>query len=60
MTAPPSSPAPATLRETLQHLAPGTELRDGLDRIVRGRTGALIVIGDIVSMRDVLNPGDGS
>lgn len=42
-----SSPLPAaTLRETLQHLAPGTELRDGLDRIVRGHTGALIVLGD--------------
>lgn len=26
-------------------LAPGTELRDGLERIVRGRTGALIVLG---------------
>ncbi|WP_462418553.1 DNA integrity scanning diadenylate cyclase DisA [Kytococcus sp. Marseille-QA3725] len=27
-------------------LAPGTELRDGLERIVRGRTGALIVLGN--------------
>lgn len=27
-------------------LAPGTTLRDGLDRIVHGRTGALIVLGD--------------
>lgn len=26
-------------------LAPGTPLRDGLDRIVHGRTGALVVIG---------------
>lgn len=30
---------------TLAAVAPGTELRDGLDRILRGRTGALIVLG---------------
>ena len=34
-----------TLRETLGQLAPGTALRDGLERILRGRTGALIVLG---------------
>ena len=34
-----------TLRETIARLAPGTALRDGLERILRGRTGALIVIG---------------
>ena len=33
------------LRETLRRLAPGTPLRDGLERILRGRTGALIVLG---------------
>lgn len=33
------------LRETLIAVAPGTELRDGLERILRGRTGALIVLG---------------
>jgi diadenylate cyclase len=33
------------LRATLQAIAPGTSLRDGLDRILRGRTGALIVLG---------------
>jgi diadenylate cyclase len=33
------------LRETLAAVAPGTELRDGLERILRGRTGALIVFG---------------
>ena len=32
----------ATLRETIARLAPGTELRDGLERILRGRTGALM------------------
>ena len=29
-----------TLRETIGRLAPGTALRDGLERILRGRTGA--------------------
>ncbi|MDO5671330.1 MAG: DNA integrity scanning diadenylate cyclase DisA [Actinomycetaceae bacterium] len=34
-----------TLREVLVSLAPGTQLRDGLERIIRGRGGALIVMG---------------
>jgi diadenylate cyclase len=33
------------LRATLALVAPGTALRDGLERILRGRTGALIVLG---------------
>lgn len=33
------------LRATLEAIAPGTSLRDGLERILRGRTGALIVLG---------------
>lgn len=33
------------VRHTLGSVAPGTELRDGLERILRGRTGALIVLG---------------
>lgn len=33
------------LRATLAAIAPGTALRDGLERILRGRTGALIVLG---------------
>lgn len=33
------------LREAIGHVAPGTELRDGLERILRGRTGALVVLG---------------
>src|SRR6201994_3406353 len=38
------SPRP-TLREAVAQLAPGTAFRDGLERILRGRTGALIVLG---------------
>ena len=33
------------LRDTLALIAPGTVLRDGLERILRGRTGAIIVLG---------------
>jgi diadenylate cyclase len=33
------------LRTTLARIAPGTRLRDGLERILRGNTGALIVLG---------------
>ncbi len=33
------------LRSTLAAMAPGTPLRDGLERILRGNTGALIVLG---------------
>lgn len=40
-----AQPAVANLRETIGRLAPGTALRDGLERILRGRTGALIVLG---------------
>src|SRR3954449_13072081 len=35
----------ARLRATLSAIAPGTAMRDGLERILRGRTGALIVLG---------------
>jgi diadenylate cyclase len=33
------------LRSVLASLAPGTDLRDGLERILRGNTGALVVLG---------------
>jgi len=33
------------LRAVLATMAPGTSLHDGLERILRGRTGALIVLG---------------
>lgn len=37
--------AQAEIRDAIARLAPGTELRAGLERILRGRTGALIVLG---------------
>ncbi len=33
------------LRHTLRAVAPGTDLRDGLERILRGRTGAIVILG---------------
>ena len=44
MTEPTGKPG-SPLRETLALVAPGTVLRDGLERILRGRTGAIIVLG---------------
>jgi diadenylate cyclase len=40
-----SSTSSDQVRATLALMAPGTALRDGLERILRGRTGALIVLG---------------
>ena len=35
-----------TLHAALARVAPGTPLRDGIDRIVRAKMGALVVVGD--------------
>ncbi|HPE11086.1 MAG TPA: DNA integrity scanning diadenylate cyclase DisA [Actinomycetota bacterium] len=36
----------ARMRAALTQVAPGTDLREGLERILRGRTGGLIVLGN--------------
>jgi diadenylate cyclase len=38
-------------------MAPGTALRDGLERILRGNTGALIVLGCDQAVRDICSGG---
>jgi diadenylate cyclase len=43
---PPDRLLDAKLRQTLAAVAPGTALREGLERILRGRTGCLIVLGN--------------
>lgn len=48
---------PEKLRSTLAWLAPGTALRDGLERILRGRTGALIVLGYDESVESLCDGG---
>ncbi|MCW2784786.1 MAG: disA [Marmoricola sp.] len=45
------------LRATLASIAPGTSLRDGLERILRGRTGALIVLGLDKTMETIATGG---
>ena len=45
------------LRATLAVIAPGTSLRDGLERILRGRTGALIVLGHDAVVEGILTGG---
>lgn len=45
------------MRAALERLAPGTPLRDGLDRILRGRTGALIVIGHGEAVQEICDGG---
>ncbi|MFP5282300.1 MAG: DNA integrity scanning protein DisA, partial [Actinomycetes bacterium] len=37
--------ARSRLLDYLALVAPGTPLRDGLERVLRGRTGALVVLG---------------
>lgn len=39
-------PAADALHRALAAVAPGTPLRDGLDRVVRAKMGALVVVGD--------------
>ena len=45
------------LLDELRGLAPGTPMRDGLERILRGRTGALVVLGDNEVIADISTGG---
>jgi len=45
------------LREALGLIAPGTSLRDGLERILRGRTGALVVLGHDATVESIATGG---
>lgn len=49
----------ARLRKYEARLAPGTELRSGLERIVHGRTGALIVLSNPPSLQKLVTGGFG-
>ena len=46
-----------TVRRYLKLLAPGTPLRAGVDRILQGRTGALIVLGNNAAVQHVCSGG---
>lgn len=43
--------------EQLKKLAPGTELRSGVDLVLHARTGALIVIGDYENVQKICDGG---
>lgn len=45
------------LRNALHLIAPGTELREGLERIQSSHTGALIVLGDTDELRAICSGG---
>ncbi len=45
------------MAESLKIVAPGTILRDGLENIVRARTGALIVIGEKEGVMSIVDGG---
>ena len=45
------------LHGVLAQVSPGTPLREGLDRIVRAKTGALVVVGDTAEVLHVCSGG---
>ncbi|MEP6815865.1 MAG: DNA integrity scanning diadenylate cyclase DisA [Marmoricola sp.] len=47
----------ALLRATLAAIAPGTAMHDGLERILRGRTGALLVLGQDKVVESIVTGG---
>jgi diadenylate cyclase len=47
------------LIEVLQMVAPGTELREAVDRILQVGSGALIVAGDLSELRPIMSGGFG-
>lgn len=51
------SPSASKLRAQIAKIAPGTSLRAGLDRIVNGRTGALIVLGENETLTPLITGG---
>ena len=43
------------LTEILKIIAPGTPLREGLDNILKAKTGALLIIGDSKEVLDIVD-----
>ena len=43
------------LTEILKIIAPGAPLREGLDNILKAKTGALIIIGDSEEVLDIVD-----
>jgi diadenylate cyclase len=51
------SAAPSSLHEALERLAPGTPLRQAIERIIQQRNGALIVLGDGPAVESICSGG---
>ncbi len=47
----------STMTEILKKIAPGTEIRQGLENILKAKTGALIVIGDSKEVLEIVDGG---
>lgn len=45
------------LLDTIRMLSPGTPLREGLENILKGKMGALIVVGDGEAVMDIVDGG---
>jgi diadenylate cyclase len=45
------------LHEALAQMAPGTPLRDGIDRVVRAKMGALVIVGDEPKVLSICSGG---
>ena len=52
-----TSGANEEMRSALARLAPGTPLRDGLDRVVRAKAGALLVLSDEADVLSICSGG---
>ena len=45
------------LIDILKLVAPGTDIRQGLENILKSKTGALIVVGDSKEVLDIVDGG---
>ena len=45
------------LTEVIERVAPGTELREGIDRILQVGSGALVVVGDLEELKPIMSGG---
>ena len=43
--------------DILKLIAPGTEIRQGLENILKSKTGALILVGDSKEVLDIVDGG---
>ncbi len=48
---------PSSLLEVLRRLAPGTEIRNGIERIIQHGSGALVVLGGGGGVDDLCTGG---